>query len=181
MGHPHDKVNTLIEVRGEGGYVIIAPNYGKIHPSGKPYVLLRGGMESIVTITPEDREALFELAQIFDLMPKPKVDGPPMLTTDASGCRPGDRFNNQAKWENILEPYGWQKVFDRGGVGYWRRPGKDRGISATTNWESSGLLYVFSTSTGLEPERGYSKFAAYAQLVHGSDYKAAARELGQMG
>jgi hypothetical protein len=57
-----------------------------------------------VTIPLEDRDALFELARTFDLSPKPQADVPPMLTSDASGCRPGDRFNTQAEWGDILKP-----------------------------------------------------------------------------
>jgi putative DNA primase/helicase len=63
-------VKILIETRGEGGYIIIAPSYGRVHPSGKPYVLFRGGVDTIATITPEERRSLFELARIFDHMPK---------------------------------------------------------------------------------------------------------------
>jgi Protein of unknown function (DUF3987) len=40
---------------------------------------------------------------------------------------------------------------------------------------------VFSTSTLFEPERGYSKFAAYALLAHGGDHSAAARALAAQG
>ena len=43
------------------------------------------------------------------------------------------------------------------------------------------MLYVFSTSTPFEPERGYSKFSAYTLLEHGNDYAAAARELVSKG
>jgi hypothetical protein len=42
-------------------------------------------------------------------------------------------------------------------------------------------LYVFSTSTEFEAERGYSKFSAYALLDHGRDFQAAAKALGQAG
>jgi hypothetical protein len=63
-------------------------------------------------------------------------------------------------------------------TGQWRRPGKrGPGISATTNYAGNGLLYVFSTATIFEPERGYTKFTAYALLEHGGDFAAAARSL----
>ena len=32
MANPNDKAKTLIETRGEGGYVIIAPSNGGVHP-----------------------------------------------------------------------------------------------------------------------------------------------------
>src|SRR6266566_643960 len=48
------KMKTLIETRGEGGFIIIAPSRGTVHPSGKPYMLLRGNVAKIQTITGEE-------------------------------------------------------------------------------------------------------------------------------
>ncbi|MCR4338771.1 MAG: YfjI family protein, partial [Gemmatimonadaceae bacterium] len=57
-----------------------------------------------------------------------------------------------------------------------------QGISATTNYHDSDLLYVFSTSVAeFTPEEGYSKFRAYALLNHGGDFTAAARALKAEG
>jgi hypothetical protein len=55
---------TLIETRGEGGLVVVAPSGGGVHPSGKPYVLLQGDIATIATITPAERQALFTGAQL---------------------------------------------------------------------------------------------------------------------
>jgi hypothetical protein len=181
MTHDKDNYQTLIETRGEGGFIILAPSHGPVHPTGKPYELLRGGFTTIATITPEERRELWRLAQRFDEVP-PSHDvhalKPP---TSTPGGRPGDDFNARAAWRDILEPHGWVLIYDREGIDYWRRPGKDRGISATTDYQASGLLYVFSTSTAFESERGYSKFAAYALLKHGGDFKAAAHDLAGRG
>ena len=68
------------------------------------------------------------------------------------------------------EPQGWMRVFERGEICYWRRPGKAFGISATTNVHGSDLLWCFSSSTAFEPETSYSKFGAYALLEHGGDF-----------
>jgi hypothetical protein len=72
---------------------------------------------------------------------------------------------------------GWKKVFTANGVTYWRRPGKDTGISATTGKNDANNLYVFSTSTTFEENKPYSKFAAFAHLEHGDDFSAAARDV----
>lgn len=96
--------------------------------------------------------------------------------------RPGDQFAAVTPWQDILGPAGWQPARTiAGGVRYWRRPGKrSPGISASTR--DDGGLWVFSTSTGFEPERCYSKFAAWAVLHgHGSDYHAAAAALAAAG
>ena len=98
-----------------------------------------------------------------------------------SGDRPGDAFNRRASWPEILEPAGWRHVYDRGDVGYWCRPGKTHGVSATTNLGGHDRLYVFTSSTPFEPEKSYSKFAAYAVLHHGGDFAAAARHVAADG
>jgi putative DNA primase/helicase len=182
MEGPHDKVKVLIETRGEGGYIVLAPSYGGVHPTQRAYQLRRGAFATIATITPPEREALHELARTFDQMPRARV----RLARSAgaarpAGARPGDQFAAAVSWADILEPHGWAPVYQWGGVTRWRRPGKDRGASATTNYAGSDLLYVFSSATLFEPERGYGKFAAYALLNHGGDYQAAARALVAQG
>ena len=72
-------------------------------------------------------------------------------------------------------------MYTRDGTTYWRRPGKDIGISATTNFGGADLLYVFSSSTEFEAEKSYNRFGAYAVLNHGGDFHAAARALAQQG
>jgi putative DNA primase/helicase len=174
-------VKVLIETHGVDGYVIIAPSFGRVHPSGRPYVLLRGGVGTIATVTPEERSTFFELARTFDLMPKARVGQSPDHPANIPEGRPGDDFNARADWGRILGSHEWVKVYQRGEVGYWRRPGKETGVSATTNWQGSDLLYVFSTSTVFEPARGYSKFSAFALLEHGGDFKNAAEALVNQG
>jgi hypothetical protein len=182
------KYKTLIETRGESGLIIVAPSRGSVHPSGKPYMLLRGGPATITTITPAQRSLLFSLARTFDQVtsPAPLSSGPASLVKAyryvGSTARPGDLYNRLASWEEVLSPHGWELVRMVGEEGQWRRPGKDGpGISATTNWQGSDLLYVFSTSTAFEPERGYSKFAAYALLNFQGDFSAAAKALVEQG
>jgi hypothetical protein len=180
---PGGKVDTLIETRGQGGYIIIAPTNGKVHPSGGTYELLAGGLETIRPIGVTERDALWELARSFDEMPpKPaqqhsfKIPVPPGCT---EGKRPGDDFADRTSWEEILEAHGWTKVFTRGDVTYWRRPGKDRGWSATTGYCKG--LKVFSSSTKFSTQGTYTKFGAYAVLKHEGDFKAAAQALAQAG
>jgi hypothetical protein len=42
MEHSGDIIQVLIETRGEGGYAVLAPSHGPVHPSGKAYELRRG-------------------------------------------------------------------------------------------------------------------------------------------
>lgn len=178
------RCKTLIETRGEGGLVVVAPSCGGVHPSGNPYVLLAGGVAAIQTITSAERQALFAAARACDQMPLPErhLSIHPVPHPPASGLRPGDSFNERATWEEVLEPHGWKLLFTRDGEIYWQRPGKEGpGVSATTNYAGSDRLYVFSTSTIFEAGRSYSKFAAYTFLEHGGNFAAAASALDQLG
>jgi len=179
VGKPGDKVKVLIETRGERGYAVLAPSHGTVHRNG-PYVLRSGSFAIIATIAEPERTALWQLARTFDQMPVGRVAEPPS-PKPLTGDRPGDVFNARADWASILEPHGWQRTFSVGGKDFWRRPGKADGWSATTNHADSGLLYVFSTSTTFEAERGYSPFSAYTLLNHDGDFEAAARELRRHG
>jgi hypothetical protein len=168
---------VLIETRGQGGFVIIAPSNGKVHPSGGAYELLSGGLESIVTLTPEEREQLWNLPRTFDEMPVDFAAQDP--TPKEGGLRPGDDYNERATWAEVLE--GWTVHHVRGDVTYWCRPGKDKaeGWSATTG-HCKGL-YVFTTTTSFDADESYSKFAAYAVLNHKRNFYAATKALAAAG
>lgn len=175
---------TLIETRGEGGIIIVTPSRGKVHPSGTPYLLVRGGVSSIQTITDEQRQQLFTAARQFDeslerAAPSiARAKTPSVLPHHRNGNRPGDVFNREASWEEVLTPHGWQLLSEQDGVGYWT---KHQHTHATTNYAGSDLFYVFSTSTVFEAEHGYSKFAVYTFLNHNGDFTAAARDLASQG
>jgi P4 family phage/plasmid primase-like protien len=184
------KVETLIETRGAGGFVITAPSHGKVHPSGEPYKLGLGGLRTIVTLSADDEQSLWRLARTFDAMPElVQTNGSPAKSNghangtngrrNDSGTRPGDDFNDRATWEEILEPHGWVNVFRRGDTAFWRRPGKDHGVSATTG-HCRGLK-VFSTSTQFSTDGTHTKLYAYALLNHGGDTSAATKALVQKG
>ena len=181
---PADRVKVLIETRGEGGFTIVAPSAGAIHPSGRPWVLASGGFDTIATISDEERDALHELARLFDAMP-PVTPRAPSAGRSTDGDRPGDRYDAlpdpEARIEDLLVRRGWTVVSRRGGTTYLRRPGKEQGISATLG-HHPGLLIVFSTNTPFEATsasapRGYGPFAVYTILEHGGDWAAAARAL----
>jgi len=175
-----DGKKVFIETRGEGGYIIIAPSNGTVHPSGSEYRRVSGDIATIVTITPTERKDIWELAKSMSLFVPPVSASAEPVTGSGNG-KPGDDFNRRASWDEVLGPHGWKKVFARGDTTYWRRPDKTTGVSATTGYAGTDYLYVFSTSTGLDAERGYSKFSVYALLNHRGDFQAATRELGKHG
>ena len=177
---------TLIETRGEGGWVVVAPSGGKTHPTGRPYKMLDGSVNSIPELTSVEHSDLWNLARSLDQTPVRAESHASPGTGGPTGGRPGDHFNARATWSEVLSPYGWQLLHKRDLLTYWRRPGKPKGVSATTGLRNaadptSDLLWVFSTSTAFEASRGYSKFSAYTMLKHGGDFPAAARTLAAQG
>ena len=172
---------TLIETRGEGGYFIVPPSPAACHPLKLPYRLLQGDLAALPVLTTDERALLLDAARTFNRMPA-RVKREPRPASNAHGTRPGDDFNKRANWRDILEPHGWTQVYERDGVGCWRRPGKDAGISATTDYMGSGVLYVFSTNAApFDADTSFSKFGAYTALEHDGDYSKAARGLRLAG
>ncbi|WP_051844202.1 bifunctional DNA primase/polymerase [Streptomyces sp. NRRL S-813] len=181
-------VRVLIETRGEGGFVVIAPSHGSTHPSGEPYVRLAGGPTTMAVVEPEDLDALYALCRAVDAMPteeKAKTAPRPKRELPAGTVRPGDDFENKVDWPDIIGNE-FDPIFTRGQTTYWRRKDKARGISATTGHAADrDRLYVFSTSTVFEAEVPYDKFAAYTLLTQGGTtadaFKRAAAELRSKG
>lgn len=182
---PADKVKVLLETRGEGGYVVVAPSAGRTHPTGKAWAFLVGSPATIPTISTGERDALHAIASMFDTMPTAEpVPASVQLPGQNTGRRPGDDYNARASWDDILTPRGWTKARHFGGNCYgWTRPGKALrdGISATTGRNDGDNLFVFSSSTEFDTERAYSKFSAYTLLDHNGDYSTAAKTLRSNG
>jgi hypothetical protein len=111
---------------------------------------------------------------------RPKVRG-------ADDLRPGDDYDRRGPdWAEILAPHGWACAATVVAERRWRRPGKDRGWSATTGHcsgkDGADLLRVFSSSAEpFEDGKSYGRFRAYALLNHGGDLSAAASDLARQG
>jgi hypothetical protein len=152
-----------------------------VHPTGKPYEVLRGDVSTIASITPDERREVWTLARGFDQMPAHEAFVP-REASENDGDRPGDLFNQRTSWGEVLEPHGWRFIYKRGETAYWRRPGKAIGILASTGHTQADTLTVFSTSTPFDTVPvSYSQFAAYAVLNHGGDFAAAGKALWKLG
>ncbi len=178
--------HPLIETKGEGGIVIISPSEGNVHPSGKPWRLVQGGLDTITDLTADELDSIYALARYFDEKPR-KEFTPPGGASARSKGRPSDTFNQQSTWPEILEPHGWKRLSLAGdGWENWCRPGKmPTGTSASITPDGE-LLHVFTSSTIFEPDRSYSKFSAFALLNHADDegnvdWKRAASQLAKNG
>lgn len=179
-----NKYDPLIETRGLGGMVVGPGSAGRTHPTGRGYKTLAGDFSTIPTVTPEERATLLDLARALDETEKQEYV-PKNYTPATSGAlRPGDDFNERGPtWSEMLQPLGWTLAYTQGNKQCWRRPGKQQGISATVNGPGVGpdRLYVFSSSTELEPQRSYTRYQAYTCLHLHGDFQASARELARQG
>lgn len=173
----------LAETRGEGGFVVIAPTDGTHHETGRGWEPRTGGPTHMVTLSPEEHEALWSLFRAQNQHPEKPEPLEESKTTDTTGgVRPGDDYEARTSWAQILEPHGWKALYTAGSTTYWRRPGKNTGVSATTGHAGDrDRLYVFTTSTIFQTETPYTKFGAYTLLNHGGDHEAAAKALAADG
>ncbi|KDN84405.1 bifunctional DNA primase/polymerase [Kitasatospora cheerisanensis] len=177
-------VRVLIETRGEGGYGLVEPSGGTVHPSGRPYVRIAGGPDSIPTIAAEYMEAVREVCRMVDAVPRPETAASAPKNSKplpGGGLRPGEDFEHRASWEEILSGI-FRPIRTAGSTTYWGWADGTRGAKATTGRDpAADRLYVFTTSSDFIPEVPYTKFGAWALLNHGGDYQAAARALRAQG
>lgn len=175
----HGKPQTLIETRGQGGYVVTAGSPAACHPSGQPYKLINGDLKTIPTITPQERDILLTCARSFNEYLKPAQHVAPERALHSKEQKPGEEFNQRGDVRGLLEKHGWRRLHPSSRGEVWARPGANH-TSATLF--ADGSLYVFSTNAHpFEHDRAYSPFAIFATLEHGGDFKTAAKALAADG
>jgi hypothetical protein len=191
------RFETLAETREEGGLIIIDPSRGTVHPSGKPYVRLRGSVSAIRTISAAEREQLYASVRILDEVPEPAKAEPVRAfqphsgswrpRTSVLGERPGDLFlaDPANTWESLL--LGWDISESRLNAAgyperYLRHPGKvGSGPNCTLNADGTDRLFCFSPSVGLPMGYYLTKFEFFSYWQWGGDFTAAARALIERG
>lgn len=169
--NPGDKIKVLIETRGQGGYVVAPPSKG--------YTRSRG--DKIPTITPDQRDILLELARSYN-----EVIEPPKREYIASNVQkeffttPWDDYNSRGDIIGLLMRHGWEKVKETAARDYFRRPGKNKGISADYHREKK-LFKSFTTSSEFEAGHAYTHYGVFKILECGGDSSKAAKRLLDMG
>lgn len=179
---------TIIETRGDGGYVVGPGSPSSCHPDGGVYEQVFGRRltewNEVSVVDDATYQALFSHARALNESPDIQLvaasDSLRMLAGHDRDS-PGADYNERSTWDQVLIPHGWRKSRDDGKRQYWIRPGKEKGTSATTGFCSNGvtdLLYIFSSNAApFEDQKCYDKFGAYARLNHNGDFKEAARAL----
>jgi len=186
-GDQRPKIKTIIETRGEGGYVIAPGSPPECHETLNTYDLISGSLDEIPYIADDIRTELFSAAYSFDQVPPESIERSgewqQSKSLDRKGKRPGDDFEERVSWRELLESLGWRFWRQRGDAEHWTRPGKDRGTSATIrSYEGQEILYNFSPNAWpLVERKGYTKFSVYALYNHDGDWAAAAKALADEG
>jgi P4 family phage/plasmid primase-like protien len=179
------KIMTLIETKGEGGFCVLAPSGGRVHPSGRSWAIIFGTAGVVPTLTELERETLLDAARDLDELPPPVPleHRPSMVVSRTGELSPGQDYEARADWmTDILGPLGWRIWQRSGDKSKLTRPGKKFGTSATLNYDGNDNLYVFTSSADPFQEGcSYTKFGAYALLHHDGDFPKAAAQLRKDG
>jgi len=169
-----DKVQTLIETRGEGGLFLCAPTTG--------YELVQGDFCQIPTLDNDERQILLDAAYVLnEYIPDPLPTPTPADRGETTTLRPGDDYNKRGDVEQLLQKYGWRYVGANAINQHWCRPGKTAGKSASLRI-CDKVFHPFSTNCApFEARVGYSPFYVYTLLEHHGNFSAAAAELAKQG
>lgn len=186
----------LIETRAEGQYTILAPTTGRYHKdTGKPWVRVTGGPETMPTLTAEERQRLLAVCRSFDATPAkvPDLSGVTERTRVPDGTGSGwmsavaEDYNARTRWGEVLAGR-FEHRFDSGSTGYWHYIGAANDTSATTNATGKDTLIVFSGTAagagfeiyeGRSPTPSYDRFSAHVILTTGRDDKETRRKVAE--
>ena len=171
----HFIIPDAIETRGEGSYCIVAPSPG--------YKVIQGDFAKLPTISAEDREFLISTAQSFTEFIEPaKVERNDQWGNKGYGAEtPWGDFDERGDTGSILRKHGWKESgFRRSKYQHYRRPGKNRGQSASLI-EGKFFHCFSSNATPFEQNKAYSASAVYALLEHGGNFKKASKALSAQG
>lgn len=168
------KGETLIETRGEAGYILAPPSKG--------YSIIQDN--TIPVITPLERTILFDIARSLDetAAEEPSQPTPKGKATEYDGLSPFVDYCDRGDVIELLERHGWSKATkvrdensDRIHV---LRPGDSTALSSGNYHKQKKTLRIFSTSaTGFLTNKAYNPADVYTILECNGDKKAAYEKL----
>lgn len=180
---PNDKLarregckEAMIETRGQGGLLFVAPTPG--------YQILHGDLLNIPHAEQATRNALIDACRHMNAPEKlVTFDLPQAPESKAStGLKSWEAYDKDTDVLDMMQHYGWTIVTRSGDFVRLNRPGAKhaKGIDGSVNVKDN-YFYPFSTSENFEVNKGYKPSAVYAIMEHAGDYKAAARDLYHQG
>lgn len=200
--NPRAPLQTLVETRGESGFVVVAPSNGTTHPTGRPWVRTRGGFATIAEVTVAERNRLYAACRTLDQTRRTATG---IVEIEPAGLAPehhpyADGPVGSSWFDAVVEHlaatdtlaaalvrYGWVDLErnDPQGCPEFERPGQTDAGRTGGLINKSDRLVVFSTSTPFATtlERGthggptYDLLDVYAAYEHRGDRTAAARAI----
>lgn len=167
---------SLIETRGEGGYVVAPPTRG--------YSFYQNDLSSIPKITPNQRELILNICRSFNQLQKesPKEKHTTNSSSfTSSGLTPWEDYNQRGDVVELLEKHSWKYVSQQGERVHLKRPGEtDSPISGNFH-TSKRKLRVFSTSTVFDSDIAYTPSQVFILLECNGDTKLAYKRLRELG
>lgn len=167
---------VLVETRGEGGYVVAPPSPG--------YSYIQGDPSNIPTITPSQRDLLFNISQSFNELPEvkppPKV-AYPEAKYNPTRPSPFEDYNDRGDVVALLESNGWRVINHSGNRVNLLRPGETDSKTSGNYHVELRTLRVFSSSTDFNPDIAYNPSQVFSLLECSGDNKLAYRRLLEMG
>jgi hypothetical protein len=170
----NSKVFVLIESRGIGGMVVIAPSQG--------YTLLRNTFENIPTITSEERDLLFTVARSFNTYDLPHTK-PAQYSSEIKGESIFAEYNSDTQAGiDLLELHGWSIIRTKGNDIHFKRPGHTSALHSAYYHTNSNIFVAFTTSSDFITEKGYSNSGMLHIFEgHNGDWAKTAKLLRDMG
>lgn len=169
-----ERIKTLIETRGEGGYILIAPSDG--------YQFIKGQPEDISTISIDERAELMAICRSFNQL----------ITLNLTGISKGKQQDPESPWHVFNQKNDWTFIRDELSKAGWEmlredddrlfvlRPGASSKSSGAI-WKATNILFLFSTSTEFPEMHPISAFDIVRYLKYDGDILKAARGLSEQG
>jgi hypothetical protein len=163
------KPDAIIETRGEGGYILAPPTKG--------YESIRNSFEDLQFITEQERQLMIEFAKTFNQHEKSIKKA----TYNTENEKPGNIYDNTPEAieeaKEALRSIGWTEL---GFNNAWRRPGKNKGISATFGNIAPNVFYSFSDNVEyFDFQTGYTPFGIVGLIKYNGDFSKFASNLAK--
>jgi hypothetical protein len=166
---PDARALVLMESLGENRYVLVQPSPG--------YQFIQGGLSRIVTLSPDERDILFNAARALNTyFPRKQAKAFATNSQDRQGS-PLDDYDLRGDVVKLLEKHRWEVLSDDADRVYLRRPGKTQFKSSGDYHRLLNRFKVFTTKTQFDPAKSYRPSAVYALLECGDDFTVAAKRL----